>query len=203
MELLLQHYRKHLTQWADKNADTGIWGYVEFAWSVIDRAYHLFLTQFYLRNVITGSGVMCRTKPNLNVHGTLRLGNNVRIWSNIHPTRLSVFKKADLLVGSGTYINGARISAKHYVKIGRNCTIAPEVLIMDSDFHDMHNHDKEGASAPVIIGNNVWIATRATILKGITIGEHAVVAAGAVVTKDVEPYTVVGGNPAKVIKRLK
>ncbi|HWB62913.1 MAG TPA: acyltransferase, partial [Chitinophagales bacterium] len=95
-----------------------------------------------------------------------------------------------------------RISAKYFVEIGRNCTIAPEAMIMDSDYHDMHDHSKEGASEAVIIEDNVWIATRATVLKGVRIGRNAVVAAGAVVTKDVPPYTVVGGNPAKVIKHL-
>lgn len=55
------------------------------------------------------------------------------------------------------------------------------------------------SKGPVVIGNNVWIGDKATILPGVTIGDGAVIAANAVVTKDVEPYTVVGGNPAKVI----
>jgi len=74
---------------------------------------------------------------------------------------------------------------------------------MDSDFHDTNDLNNEGMSAPIIIGNNVWIATRAMILKGVTIGDGAVVAAGAVVTKDVKPFTVVAGVPAKLIKQLK
>ena len=74
---------------------------------------------------------------------------------------------------------------------------------MDSDFHDIQEHSSEGKSAPIIIHDNVWIASRAMILKGVTIGEGAVISAGAVVTKDVPPYTMVGGVPAKVIKELK
>ncbi len=54
--------------------------------------------------------------------------------------------------------------------------------------------------APIIIGDNVWVGTRAVILKGVTIGGGAIVAAGAVVTKDVPPRTIVGGNPAHVIR---
>lgn len=57
------------------------------------------------------------------------------------------------------------------------------------------------SKGPVVIGNNVWIGDKATILPGVTIGDGAVIAANAVVTKDVEPYTVVGGNPARVIKK--
>lgn len=57
-------------------------------------------------------------------------------------------------------------------------------------------------SAPVVIGNNVWIGSNATILPGVTIGDNAVVAAGAVVTKDVPVNTVVAGVPAKIMKRI-
>lgn len=56
--------------------------------------------------------------------------------------------------------------------------------------------------APITIGNNVWIGSNAVILSGVTIGDWAVVAAGAVVSKDVEPYTVVGGIPARVIRKV-
>ena len=58
-------------------------------------------------------------------------------------------------------------------------------------------------SAPIHICSKVWIGTGVTILKGVTIGEGAVIGAGSVVTKDVEPWTVVGGNPAQLIKRLR
>ncbi|MFC5535793.1 acyltransferase [Rhodocytophaga aerolata] len=73
---------------------------------------------------------------------------------------------------------------------------------MDNDFHGVENRATPEKPAPVIIEDNVWLATRCTILKGVTIGKGAVVAAGAVVTKDVPPYTLVGGVPAKVIRYL-
>ncbi len=56
---------------------------------------------------------------------------------------------------------------------------------------------------PVTVGNSVWIGGGATLLPGVTVGDCSVIAAGAVVTRDVEPWTLVGGNPARVIKRLK
>lgn len=60
----------------------------------------------------------------------------------------------------------------------------------------------EGSGKPVVLKRNCWIGAGATILPGVTVGENAIVGAGAVVTKDVEPDTVVGGIPAKLIKRL-
>lgn len=82
--------------------------------------------------------------------------------------------------------------------IKRNAVIAYESIIwtMNHDYNDEHFCSK---GAPVIIGEYSWICSRAIILPGITIGEGAVVASGAVVTKNVDPYTIVGGIPAKVI----
>ncbi len=202
MQLIYNQYKQYYRQFAIESENKTWRSKVSFVFSVAEKAVHLFLTQFYLLKVKKGSGVLCRHKPSLQISGELIIGNGVRIWSNIEKTRLSVFKNARLQIGSGTYINGARISAKCAVTIGNNCTIAPEVLIMDSDFHDLHDQTKEGISEEVVIENNVWIANRAIILKGVRIGAHAVVAAGAVVTKDVEPYAVVGGNPARVIRYL-
>lgn len=201
MQLYYQYLRFYQT-WSVERPDKGPGDYLALVESLVAKFFYIITTQFYLRNAEKGSGVVCTKKPSLLIEGKLKIGNNVRIWSSIQQTRLSVFRGAELSIGRGTYINGARISAKYHVSIGNNCTIAPEVLIMDSDFHDMNDHSKEGISAAIIIEDHVWIATRATILKGITIGEHAVVAAGAVVTKDVPAYTVVGGNPARVIKQL-
>lgn len=82
--------------------------------------------------------------------------------------------------------------------IGDYVSISPGVWIL-TDSHDMNDPHFGEILAPVTIGNNAWIGSRATILPGVTIGEGAVVAAGAVVTASVEPYTVVGGVPAKVI----
>lgn len=106
------------------------------------------------------------------------------------------------------------------VKIGNNVMIMPDCLMMSrggitidddamiaanvqliSNNHDMHDR-KLLFCKPVHICRNAWIGAGATILPGVTVGENAVVAAGAVVTKDVEPNTIVGGNPAKFIKKI-
>ena len=106
------------------------------------------------------------------------------------------------------------------VKIGRNVvvmnnslfmaaggiTIEDDVMVaanvqLISNNHDLYDHPVITCK-PVPLKRNCWIGAGATILPGVTVGENAVVAAGAIVTKDVEDNTVVGGNPAKLIKRL-
>ena len=90
------------------------------------------------------------------------------------------------------------------VRIGKNCMLAPSVHIFTATHPldpDERNSGRE-LGKPVIIGDNVWIGGNATINPGVTIGDNAVIASGAVVTKDVAPNTVVGGNPARVLKEI-
>ena len=93
-----------------------------------------------------------------------------------------------------TCMSAGGIRIDEGTQIGPQCTI----ITTNHDFNDRNVLICKG----VYICKNVWIGARATIMPGVTIGEGAVVAGGAVVVKDVEPHTVVGGNPAKVIKRL-
>ena len=79
--------------------------------------------------------------------------------------------------------------------------IGPQVTLLTTN-HDFDDHNVL-ICKPVHIGKNAWIGARATILPGVTVGENSIVAGGAVVTKDVEANVIVGGNPAKVLKRLK
>lgn len=110
---------------------------------------------------------------------------------------IAAHKNAKLKLGSG-YINRfAEIRCYNSITIGENVAIAKEVIIRDSDSHKISD---SVMTAPIVIGDHVWIGTRAIILKGVTIGDGAVVAAGAIVTKDVPPHTVVAGVPAKVVK---
>ncbi len=134
--------------------------------------------------------------------GSITLGDQVAIWSVFEKTKLLVHPGAQLQVGDFSRLNGVHISVKESVTIGKDVRIGPYTLIMDSDFHDIQYHDIPGKSFPIAIEDNVWIASKAIILKGVKIGEGAIVSAGAVVTKDVEPYTLVGGVPAKVIKKI-
>lgn len=108
-----------------------------------------------------------------------------------------LFKNSTLKIGNSFINSNCKIRCHKSITIGDDCAISHDFTIMDSDAHSL-NGDKH--TKPVIIENHVWIGTRVTILSGVTVGEGAVIAAGSIVTKDVPAYTLVGGNPAKVIK---
>lgn len=94
--------------------------------------------------------------------------------------------------------------------IGDNCLTGRWVTISDNnhgrtdeiDIREAPIKRKLASKGPIIIGNNVWIGDKATILGGVTIGDSVVIAANSVVTKDIPSYSVVGGNPAKIIKKI-
>ncbi|MDG5472877.1 sugar O-acetyltransferase [Jeotgalibacillus sp. ET6] len=90
------------------------------------------------------------------------------------------------------------------VEFGDNCMLAPGVHIYTAT-HPLHPTQRNSGleyAKPVTFGHNVWIGGRAVINPGVTVGDNAVIASGAVVTKDVPANTVVGGNPARVIKSI-
>ncbi|WP_321951196.1 DapH/DapD/GlmU-related protein [Burkholderia cenocepacia] len=89
------------------------------------------------------------------------------------------------------------------LEIGDDVMIGPNVSLITSGHPVEPSRRRDGVVAkPIVIGRNVWIGAGATIIGGVTIGENAVVAAAAVVTRDVPPNTLVGGNPAKVIRSI-
>ena len=159
---------------------------------------------YYLRKCNKlGSLPSINGKPMIKNRGEINIGNDVRIWSNIERTKLLSGKNGVLILGHNCRINGVHIAAQNRIEIGENCRIGPYTLIMDSNFHDADDHFMDVYGDPIIIEDNVWITSKVIILKGITIGKGSVVAAGSVVTKDVPPYTMVGGVPAKSIRKMR
>lgn len=123
---------------------------------------------------------------------------------------------AFISIGKRTFMQGSIIAAQK-VEIGDDVMIAWGTTVIDHNSHSIYfsqraqdvTNWKVGKKdwthvkiAPVKIGNKVWIGFNSIILKGVTIGEGAIVGAGSVVTKDVSPWTVVAGNPARVIKKV-
>lgn len=112
----------------------------------------------------------------------------------------------DVTIGDHTRI-GIHCTVIGPVCIGNNVNLAQGITVtaLNHNFEDASRRiDEQGISTkPVVIGDDVWIGANAVILPGVTIGRHVVVAAGAVVTKDVPEFTVVGGVPAKVIKDVR
>lgn len=126
---------------------------------------------------------------------------------HVHPTFLATFGlkhvSKDLRAGKYCYVGPGCIIYPHTV-IGDYTLIANDVMIIGGD----HNYKKVGVPLPfsgrdeikeTIIGKDVWIGARVIIMRGAKIGNGAIIAAGSIVTKDVEPYTIVAGVPAKVI----
>lgn len=111
----------------------------------------------------------------------------------------------DVTIGDYTRI-GIHCTVIGPVCIGNNVNLAQGITVtaLNHNFEDTTRRiDEQGISTkPVVIGDDVWIGANAVILPGVTIGRHVVVAAGAVVTKDVPDYCVVGGVPAKILKDL-
>lgn len=108
-------------------------------------------------------------------------------------------------IGEGTYINSNLTLVDDYkITIGRKCLIAPNVTICTTG-HPVHyalRPHGENYSFPVTIGDGVWIGSGAIILPGVTIGEHSVIGAGSVVTKDIPADVVAAGNPCRVLRRI-
>ena len=111
-----------------------------------------------------------------------------------------VFEGPDGLIeiGEDSFLNArCEIRAREHVRIGAHCRLAFDVIVMDTNHHDLAGSP---TTRPTIIGDRVWIGARALILRGVTIGDGAVVGAGSVVTRDVPERVLVAGNPAKQIR---
>jgi acetyltransferase-like isoleucine patch superfamily enzyme len=171
-------------------------------------------------NVEFGEGFYCesaqvfRFMRNTAPHA-LRFGDHVSCYAGCS---FAVGANGRVLVGNFTLLNGALVMAEERIEIGSHCLISWNVGIADSDFHPLEPAQRlidahalapfykdrpprpKLETRPVKIANNVWIGMNATILKGVTIGENSVVAAGSVVVKSVPANTVVAGNPAVAVK---
>ena len=161
------------------------------------------MTRIRFRNIQkVGKIAFSKGRPTIINKGYIEIGNLNRINSDIDKTRFSVKKGGELIIGDNNWISGVRISVSSKVIIGSNIFLAPEVLILDGDHHQVGAKSEEGKSAPVIIEDECWLGNRVIIKKGVTIGKGSVVAAGSVVTKSIPEYSVAAGVPAKVIRKI-
>ena len=114
--------------------------------------------------------------------------------------------EARIEIGPNTaFSNNVSLVSQERITIGADCLIGDFVLIMDSDFHGVEpdrRRSSTGETRPVSIGSNVWLGSRVVVLKGVTIGDNAVVTPLSVVRRDIPPNCVAGGNPAVVLKSI-
>jgi len=129
----------------------------------------------------------------------LEVGESFKVWSGHRKTVISGWGR--IRVGDRVFVNcGTVIISVEEVVIGDDVAFANEVYVMDSNSHGVEG--RPHVQAPVRIGDGTWLGNRAMVLPGVTIGKRVVVAAGAVVTRDVPDDTMVAGNPAQVVRSL-
>jgi maltose O-acetyltransferase len=128
------------------------------------------------------------------------MGVEIGQGSSLH-MGLKLYTYGHISIGSHCVIDrDCALDGRGEIILGNNVNISPEVMILTA-YHDPDSPDFAGVEKPVVIEDYAWLATRAMVLPGVKIGRGAIVAAGAVVTKNVEPYAIVGGNPARVIRQ--
>ncbi len=156
------------------------------------------------RNFRMGKGI-----PAIQNKVDIYIGDNTTIDGSCVFAALNDYGIPRIKIGNNCYLcHKVTISVGKEVSIGDNVLVAGEVCIFDLDGHPQDASRRRNSPTPVEeihpvrIENDVWIGRRAFICKGVTIGEGAIVGACSVVTKDVPPYAIVAGNPARVIKEL-
>jgi acetyltransferase-like isoleucine patch superfamily enzyme len=169
---------------------------IEYAfWKIINQIkLLLFSVQFQ-------SGLIFEGKIQISGGKRINIGKNVKFGSGVS---ISAGSDAHVDIGDNTYIGrNTIIIANKEVNIGKDCRISPFNYIIDTNHGikaDELIREQSYDIEPISIGNDVWIGTHCVILKGVKIGDGAVIGAGAVVTKNVPDKSIVGGVPAKIIK---
>lgn len=169
-----------------------------------------------IHGVSYGKGLMVVSTPLIICRrdAQITLGSRVKISNGLvenpagatHKTVLAATRPGAVLqVGDDVGISGAIIYCQNRIEIGDRALIGAGATIYDTDFHPIAptlRHDCSPAhvkTAPTIICRNAWVGTRAIILKGVTVGEDAIIGAGAVVTKNIPPGAIAAGVPAKIV----
>jgi len=155
-------------------------------------------------------------KINIIIHGkgSIKIDDNfhaVSSWKRsfltlFAPIKLTIIGDGKIIIGRNVGLNGTTITSRERIEIGDFTMIGPNTIIVDHDGHPAwpisDRWTQLGPIAPVIIMDNVWIGMNCIILKGVTIGEGAIIAAGSIVISNVEANCIYAGNPAKKIKYL-
>lgn len=158
-------------------------------------------------HVLRGSGTKIKIGNKVSLNSSSFRTTAASLYSRI---RLRTFRAgAEIIIGDGVGLNGTSITARSKVIIiGNGTIIAPNVIIVDSDFHALWPPENRAynpgfeTDENVNIGENVWVGMNSLILKGVTIGNNSVIGAGSVVSSDIPADCIACGNPAKMIRQL-
>lgn len=167
-------------------------------------ARELASARLYLSEVNeVGPGVRTLEQPRIDNQGFISIGAHTLLRSVNVPVELATAPGARLVIGDDCSINyGVSIGCTKDIRIGARCRLGPYVMVVDSAFHELHDRSKRPPSQPVVIEDDVWIGAKASVMPGVRLGRGAVVGTAAVVTKDVPPFAIVAGVPAKVVNTL-
>jgi acetyltransferase-like isoleucine patch superfamily enzyme len=142
--------------------------------------------------------VMAGGKLHVKGPGHVVFGDDVSIGELVTPWTET--REARITIGDKVLLNGARFGCSRSIRVGDRCLIGA-CRIMDSDYHGTDPEARERyETAPIVIGENVWITVQCIVLKGVTIGAGTTVAAGSVVMNDLPGNSICGGNPAVFLK---
>lgn len=195
-------------------------------WPTLRQMYYLKANRFYFRTQIVSFGRNLRVYNKVHIGGKGRIvigddficssGNSINpISRNIEASFYTDLEDSTIIIGDRVGISSSCLWAMENITIGNDVNIGSDCVIMD---HDAHPHDylqrrrtiaftmpfdeysQMIPSAPIKIGNDVWIGARSIILKGVTIGDRTIIAAGSVVTKNIPSDCIAGGNPCQIIK---
>jgi acetyltransferase-like isoleucine patch superfamily enzyme len=129
----------------------------------------------------------------------LEIGDDFKIWSGHRRTVVSGWGR--LRIGDRCFVNsGTVLIAVEEIVLGDDVALANEVMLVDSNSHGVEG--RPHVQAPIRIGDGTWLGNRVMVMPGVTIGKRVLVAAGAVVTRDVPDDVLVAGNPARVVRAL-
>lgn len=151
-----------------------------------------------------GPGSQVAGRPYIVNQGSIEIGSGFQLSSHPVQSHLVALGGGALTIGDRVHISyGAAVAAMKNVTIGDDVRIGPFVVIMDGDFHDIADRDAPGEMSPVIIGANVTVGARVTILRGSVIGAGAELLSGCVVSGPIAAGAIVGGVPARPLQMAK
>ncbi len=173
---------------------------------------------FALNGIPWGRDWRCYGLPVVQKHrrSVMRFGPGMQLRSSVrsnplapyHPVVISTREPGAVLeAGANLRVTGGSLCAANRITIGNNVVIGANTIIADTDFHPVDPRERwikpsEGGAEPIVIEDNVFIGMNCLILKGVRLGQNSVIGAGSVVASDVAPFTIVAGNPARLVRRI-